>query len=319
MMCSDLARDRESRPKGPAAIVIAALLAFAPTHVDAVVIKQQMQFCDAEDHSTKGLHKGQLFTWNVYGDVAAQGGVLVETATVPETQYTITQGTGTVTEYGQAVPYTQKLDNLSLHPVTKIVHKVLKNDCKKALDDAAYDQFNLTKLHFVATTATDTGTLYTNGSATGTNSIALNTAHVKLIIDTMKERNIPPYMGDDYFAVFHPTTLRPFKNQLESIHQYTETGLAKIFNGEIGRYEGTRFIEQTAIPKDAWTNGKSNQGHFFGEDTVHEAIVIPEEIRADLPHDFGRKRGIMWYYLGGFAIVHTVAAQSRIVKWASQA
>lgn len=52
-------------------------------------------------------------------------------------------------------------------------------------------------------------------------------------------------------------------------------------------------------------------------DTVNEALVIPEEIRAKLPGDYGRSGGIAWYYLGGFGIFHDTAAQSRIVKWDS--
>jgi hypothetical protein len=39
---------------------------------------------------------------------------------------------------------------------------------------------------------------------------------------------------------------------------------------------------------------------FFGADAIREGIVIPEEIRIDLPKDFGRDQGIAWYYLGGF-------------------
>lgn len=40
-----------------------------------------------------------------------------------------------------AVPYTGKLDDLSEQPVKEIIQKVLKNDAKKTLDKAAYDQF----------------------------------------------------------------------------------------------------------------------------------------------------------------------------------
>lgn len=120
-------------------------------------------------------------------------------------------------------------------------------------------------------------------------------------------------------ALAWPTTLRRLKNDIESIHQYTVPGLDMIINGEIGRYENCRFVEQTNVAKDAFTNGKSNWCFFFGEDTAAEAIVVPEEMRGKIPTDFGRSKGIMWFYLGGFAIVHTVAAQSRIVKWDSQA
>jgi len=168
-----------------------------------------------------------------------------------------------------------------------------------------------------------------------TNNVALGTGHVKAIVDTMKERNIPPYTADDYVCVSHPSTFRNFKNSLETIHQYTETGLAHIFNGEIGRYESVRFVEQTFIPKggaanattydpwggtaQAWTNGLSSWAFFMGGDTVTEAVCVPEEIRAKIPGDYGRSRGIAWYYLGGFGLVHTDATNARIVMWDSAA
>ena len=50
-----------------------------------------------------------------------------------------------------------------------------------------------------------------------------------------------------------------------------------------------------------------------------EAIAIPEEIRGKIPSDYGRSKGVAWYYLGGFGLVHTVAAQARIMEWASAA
>ncbi len=86
-------------------------------------------------------------------------------------------------------------------------------------------------------------------------------------------------------------------------------------NGEVGRYESVRFVEQTHIAKEAFTN--SDFVYFFGEDTVAEAVAIPEEIRGKIPTDFGRSKGIAWYYLGGFGLVHSAASQSRIVKWDS--
>jgi N4-gp56 family major capsid protein len=294
-----------------------------------------LQFCDAKDAAMKGLNKGELFTWNVYSDVATQGTTLVETSTMPQTSFAITQGTLTMTEAGNSVPYTGKLDNLSEVPIKEIINKVIKNDAKKTFDRLSHAQFNACKLRVVPTSGTSTNavTLTTNGTATLTNNVALGKEHVKAIVDLMKERNIPPYQGDDYFSLSHPTTYRSFKNDLETIHQYVDAGFQMIMNGEIGRYEGVRFIEQTNIPKggaadsgtfnpytdtaDAWDNAKSSWAFFFGEDTVAEAMAVPEEIRGKIPDDYGRGRGIAWYYLGGFGIVHTSALQSRIVKWDS--
>lgn len=279
------------------------------------------QFADVKDAAAGGLHKGQEFHWNVYSDTAAQGTVLTEGTVMPETNFTVTQGTLTMTEYGNSVPYTGKLDDLSEHPVKEVINKVLKNDAKKAFDIAAHAQFNLTPLRVVPTAGTNTSavTLTTNGTATLTNNIALGKEHVKSIVDLMKERNIPPYEGDDYFAIAHPTTWRQFKNDLETIKQYTSEGFGLIANGEVGRYENTRFVEQNNIAKASWTNAKSNWAFFFGADTVAEGIAVMEEIRGKIPTDYGRSRGIAWYYLGGYGLVHNSAAQARVVKWDSAA
>lgn len=279
------------------------------------------QFADIKDAAVQGKGKGDTFHWNVFSDVATQGTVIAETDTMPETNFTISQGTMSITEYGNSVPYTGKLDDLSEQPVKEIISKVLKNDAKKAFDAAAYAQFNATPLRIVPTAGTNTGavTLTTNGTATLTNNVAMGKNHIKAVVDLMKERNIPPYSGDDYFALGHPTTFRTVKNDLESIHQYVDQGFRMIMNGEIGRYEGVRFVEQTNIAKSVWTNGLSNWAFFFGQDTVAEGIAIPEEMRGKIPTDFGRSRGIAWYYLGGFGLVHTQAAQARILKWDSAA
>lgn len=288
------------------------------------------QFADVHDASQQGKKKGDIFTWDVVADVATAGGVLVETNTMPETNFTITQGTLTITEAGNSVPYSGKLDNLSKFPVQDIIKKSLKNDCVKALDRLAWTQFNQCLLRAIPTGGTDTATvtLYTNGTVTGTNNVAYNNAHAKSLVDQMKERNIPAYLADDYYSLAWPTTLRTFKNNLETIHQYTATGFNLIMNGEIGRYENVRYVEQTNIAKGtgtdgitttAWTNSKSDWMFFFGSDTVAEAIATPEEIRGKIPDDYGRSKGIAWYYLGGFGIVHTQAVNCRIVKWDSLA
>lgn len=279
------------------------------------------QFADVKDAAGQGKGKGDVYHWNVYSDVANQGAAIIETNTMPETNFTITQGTLTMTEHGNSVPYTGKLDDLSEHSVTEVIDKVLKNDAKKAFDIASHAQFDLTPLRVVPTsgTATDSVALTTNGTATETNAVGMGKDHVKAIVDLMKERNIPPYMGDDYGCLGHPSTFRKLKNDLESVHQYTPEGFRMILNGEIGRYENTRFFEQTNIAKAGFTNAKSDWAYYFGGDTVAEAIVIPEEMRGKIPSDYGRSRGIAWYYLGGFGIVHTAAAQARIVKWDSAA
>jgi N4-gp56 family major capsid protein len=303
------------------------------------------QFCDAKDFTDKGLHRGATASWNVYSEVATPGASMLETQTFAETNFTITQKSLTVTEYGNSVPFTQKLDNLSKHPVQEIIHKVLKIDCGRVLDAAAHAQFNATKLKAQPDSGTNVSKVafFTNGDVTGTVSVALSKDHVRNVVDQMKTRNIPAYMGDDYFCISRPLTLSTLKDELEAIHQYTEEGFRRLMYGEVGKYYGMRFVEQTSIQAggaedsatynslttaDPWnssatpTMGLADWAFFFGEDTVAECVVIPEEIRGKIPGDFGRSRGVAWYYMGGFGLVHGSTnddANARIVKWDSQA
>lgn len=277
------------------------------------------QFCDARE--AFGLGKGETFNWNIYSDVVTPGESLSETLEMPATNFTISQNALTITEYGNSVPFTKKLDDLSEHPVTEIIHKVLKNDARKVLDTAAYNQFNATLLRVVPVggNGVQALTLTTNGIPATTNNIAFGNRHAKTVADLMAEREIPTFDGVNYLAVSRPTTTRTFKDNLELLHQYVSEGWHVIMNGEKGRYEGIRFCEQTNIPSRAWTNGLSDEIFFFGADTVVEAFAIPEEIRGKIPTDFGRSRGIAWYAELGYGIVHNTAAQSRIIKWDSVA
>lgn len=298
------------------------------------------QFCDAHDPGAEGqsnLGAGDTFRWNVYTDLNQGGDKLDESKPMPETGFKVTQASLTVTEYGNGVPYTAKLDNLSKHPVAAIIRRNLGNDCAKTLDGAAAMQFRLTPLKVNAAggnSATNVVVVDT-GSVGVTNNTPMFAAHIKAISDAMKERNIPAYQGSDYFAVSWPTTLRTFKNDLEALFKYTADGFRQIMAGEIGRYENCRFVEQTAVQKggaedstqwtfrtaDQWNNAQSDWVMFMGEDTVAEAVIIPEEMRGKIPGDYGRDKGVAWYYLGGFGIVHSGQGNknARIMMWQSAA
>lgn len=295
------------------------------------------QLLDAKDFVDKGLHRGSDAKWDVYSKIAKQGGRLLETQPMPQSGFTVRQESMSVIEAGNSVPYTGLLTALAQHSVEEIIDKTLRDDCRKFHDIEAFNVFDACKLRVAPTTGTSTTsiTLTTNGSTATTNNVEFGTGHHKAIMDMMKERHIPAFMGDDYASITHPSTLRTMKNSLETVKQYTETGLGQIFRGEVGRYESCRFIEQDFIPKggaidsttfdpetetaDAWNNGKSSWIFYFGADTGAEAIVIPEEIRAAIPGDYGRQKAIAWYYLGGYGISHTDALNSRIVKWDSAA
>ena len=296
------------------------------------------QFCDIRDAWGKVSHAGQTFTWDTVPMMSRGSRSLQETNTIGQGNHTVLQGTLTMNERGYSVPYTEALETLAMLSVRQPIMKVLKYDAAVDLDCLAWQQFNNTPLRVAATASADGVTLTTNSTATLTNSVAMSTTNFKSIIDTMKGRNIPRYEHGDYYAIARPLALRGFKNTLETLSQYSNTGFGMIMNGEVGRsYEDCRIIEQTTIPVggaansttfdpftdtgDAWDtatpSGAGDWMFVFGEDTVCEAVATPEEIRAKIPDDYGRSKGIAWYYLGGYGITHTNPTQARIVKWDS--
>lgn len=293
------------------------------------------QFADIKDAWSKVTRNGQTFTWDTVPMMTRASRALLETNTINQGNHTILQGTLTMNERGFSIPYTEFLESLAMVSVRQPIMKVLKYDAMVDLDCLVWQQFNKTPLRVVSTSSGDTAfTLTTNSTATATNTTFLSKINVRAIADGMKGRNIPYYTDSDYYAISRPAALRILKNDMESIHQYTESGLQMVMNGEIGRYENCRFVEQTVVPQggaadsttfdpftdtsDAWnTSGSGDWVFFFGSDTVCEAVHTMEEIRAKIPDDYGRSKGIAWYALLGYGITHTDATQARIIKFDS--
>ena len=299
------------------------------------------QFADIKDAWGKVTRTGQTFTWDTVPMLSRASRALTETNTIPQGQHTIIQATLTMSERGFSVPYTELLESLAMVTVRQPIMKVLKYDAAVDLDCLCWQEFNRSPLRVVSTNSADTAfTLTSNSSATATNTTLLSKINVRAVVNGMKGRNVPYYSEDSYYAISRPAAYTLLKSDLESVQQYTETGLDMIMKGEIGRYNDCKFVEQTTVPTggatdsatfdpftdtgDAWnTAGAGDWAFFFGAETVCEALHTPEEIRAKIPDDYGRSKGIAWYALLGYGGTHntltgdTGAAQCRIFKWDS--
>lgn len=264
-------------------------------------------------------------------NITDYGGKLVETTTMHETTQQLQWGTLTVDEYGNSIPHTFKVEALSEFDLKQIIREGLLDDAVKCIDGEIERQFNAALLRYVGTTTT-AGTVTTNGTATVVNTSVLNTYHIRKMALELKKRNVPGWsdLGGDYVMICSVEAMENIMASMESINQYTETGYKKLLNGEQFRYHGVRFVEdsfatrytydstaRTATAK-SWTKAKSLDAYMFGSPTVREAVVVPEEIRAKVVTDYGRSKGLAWYFLGGWKIERDEAqADSRIIKWDS--
>jgi N4-gp56 family major capsid protein len=275
------------------------------------------QFLDVREEVGKG--KGDTWFFDKSGNVATQGGTLVETNTIPETNFVTNQGTGVLAEYGNSVPFTGKLQALGQFEIEATSEQKIKDDQVKVLESAAGAQFVATE--FVAVcVSTASVAITTNGTATATATADLTGFNVREIINFMKKKLIPR-IGSGYVCVASVSSLAGMHADTGAggwaeISKYTDVYAKNLYNGEVGMFYNTRFVEETGYFSN--TIGASSirgQAVFFGSDNVYEAVAIPEEIRLKTSTDYGRDLGVAWYALLGFKKVwdFAVDAEQHIV------
>lgn len=277
-----------------------------------------------------GKNSGESVNWLKVANVSNYGKVVAETNTMPETAQSKSWGTLTVNEYGNSIPYTFKIETLSEFDVKQILNSGLRDDMTKVLDGVVEREFNATPLRYVGTSTT-AFTLTTNGTTTATNTSVLNSYHIRKMRLELEKRFVPRWDGEDYAAIASLEAAESMEGALETINSYTETGYKKILAGEIGRQHGVRFVKDAFASRNVfdatagtataitWTGTQAGVCYMFGKETVMEAVAVPEEIRMKVVTDYGRSKGIAWYFLGGFKIMWDDAANARIIKFDSAA
>jgi hypothetical protein len=259
--------------------------------------------------------KGATFNWDIFSKVNTAGGALTETLRMNETDITLTQGSLTVTEFGNSIPWTFKMEQLSMLDVNDAVTRALGMDKVEVLDQAAEAQLDTTNYRYTPTAAT-TGYWGTSGTAYTAATGNLNAFHLKEMVDKLKELNCPT-IGGYYLGIGAIKPCRGLYDSLEAIWQYTKYPL----NGEIGSYYKCRVMEAetNALDNTIGTSDVTGEFYVIGGDAVYgkpliEAVVVPEELRAKVGVDYGRDKGLAWYYLGGFALVHDTNPNTVAVK-----
>ena len=83
-----------------------------------------------------------------------------------------------------------------------------------------------------------------------------------------------------------------------------------------------RFVEANhlnALSNGVGTGSVLGEAVIFGEDPVREIVAMAEEVRAKIPEDYGRDKGIAWLALLGWGKVwdFSTDGEEHIVKVSS--
>lgn len=254
------------------------------------------QFVDVKEDF--GKKTGDTLFFDKTLKIDTKGGTLSETATIPENKWKVVKDSVVVTEVGNSVPYTEKLETLAEFDPENISTKSLKNDQLEVLDSLAQVQFRAAGFVAVCTN-TATTVFTTNSSATITATANMSDKNVRDVVDYMETKLIPKFTDSMYRAIVAVNTKRGIYDYLQAIAQYTEPQYRH--KNEVGMYYGVRFVQDVQFLSN--TVGASSiygEGIFFGKEAVLEAVATLPEVRMKIPTDFGRSKGVAWIGIEAF-------------------
>jgi N4-gp56 family major capsid protein len=255
------------------------------------------QFVDKKDALGKGA--GDVITFAKRMRIATAGTTVAETSTIQPQAIKITKGTASVSEYGNKVSYSLKSDTLAMFSLKSEYGKGLMDDQAYVLDLAVYTALATTKFKAVCT---NTGKAHINftttGTATATSAATYYTlANIRGIIDKAKTYKIPK-IGTMYICIGATNMISDIYDELQAVAQYADPEFR--FKDEVGKYYGTRFIEDNTIADTTAGGSALGEGFLFGDEAVAEAMALPEELRY-YEEEAGRFRYLMWLALIGYA------------------
>jgi N4-gp56 family major capsid protein len=234
---------------------------------------------------------------------------MAETDDFPTTDFPFVQASIVVTEYGNAVEWTEKLETFAQWSAGQMVGMVLRQDQIEGLDKVANAAYALGKVIYTPLSAS-TGTVSTSGTPGAVAGSPMTVAHARDVSDYLRAVLKAPAMANgDYVCIANVDHARGIKDssEFQDVSRYATP--EKLFESEVGKYASIRFVEENNVTVSP--AGTSNvgfaQAYYFGSDNVLEAVALAPHLRYKIPQGWGRDRGEAHFYIGGFVQIWNFA------------
>ena len=200
----------------------------------------------------------------------------------------------TPNEYGGAVTRTLKLANRSMVAVDPVIALDLADMAAKVIDELLQDQMILGSQVYYGGTATSTATVAAGNTIT---SAMIRKGVTKLRANQAQTRD-----GLYYAGVIHPNVSFDLRSESGSggwrVPQEYLASEGRLYRGEIGEWEGARFIENARTRKanDGATGTTVYRSYLLGREALAEAVVQEPEVRVSPQVDkLYRNQSVGWY------------------------
>lgn len=262
----------------------------------------------ADVQPTRQSMPGAAVVFTFITDLSVASTALNESVDVDAVALADSQITLTLVEYGNAVITTAKLRGTSFLEVDPVVANVVGFNAGVSLDTIARDVLKA-----------GTNVIYGGASAASARNRVLPTdvlraADVRKTLATLRGANVAT-IGGMYVAYVHPDVSYDLRGETGAAawrdpHTYSQPG--EIWNGEIGSFEGFRFIETPRAPvfADAGSSTTLTDVYgslFLGRQALAKAYSttdgngpMPRVIQGPVTDHLRRFIPLGWYWFGGY-------------------
>lgn len=263
----------------------------------------------ADVQPTNQAMPGSSVTFTIFNDLSAATSTLTETSDVTAVAMSDSQVSVTLNEYGNAVLTTAKLRGTSFLDVDTVAANVVGYNAGISIDSVVRSVLEAgNNVNYATGGSTDPSSRVTVEAED-----VLAADDVRKVTAQLRGDNVPTFNGL-YMGYIHPDVSYDLRSETGAAawrdpHVYVDTDM--IYNGEIGAFEGVRFIETPRAPFFEDEGASSTVDVYgtlvMGRQALAKAHSItdgngpnPSIVRGPVVDTLERFQPIGWYWLGGY-------------------
>lgn len=217
----------------------------------------------------------------------------------------------TLNEYGNAAVTTLRLKDFSFASIDPLQAEMLSRNLRDSVDKLVE---NVIFASSNKNTTDSSGDLV-DGAASTAGGI-ISSGAIRRTVGQMRTDLALPFDMGMYVGFIHPSVSVVLREETDPAgwrapHVYAENANSVIWDGEIGVYEGIRWIETTRLPIRQDSNGDNIYSSLIlGKDALVEAVAHEFSTTITPTTDkFGRLFGAGWYGMAGWGIYNDESVQ----------
>ena len=216
-------------------------------------------------------------------------------------------------EYGNATVTSLRLREFSFSQLdpyqAELIARNMRDSIDKLVEDVAYATTGgVSNGGFAKFHVPGAGGIATTAAPASGNPGKLNSAALRRIVSRFRGSNVMEFEDGNFIAMIHPDQAVDLREETDAAgwripHTYAENANSVLWTGEVGAYEGVKFIESPRVPTSGSGAAKVYKTLVLGKQGLAEGVVreFGSVVTPSLDK-FGRLFGLGWYGWAGWSI-----------------